>query len=330
MATIKEVARHAHVSVATVSRAINGNGYVKQETRDKIDAAIQALNYQPNEVARSLNMKKSKLIGLLLPDMSNPFFTIVARGVEDRAMARGYHIMIGNGAMDETKELNYLSMFKVNQCSGIIASQLSTPHAFQQLHALESPCVLIDRAAQGDTCIEADHVRGGTLQAETILQGTATSVLLLYQNLNYTSFRARFDAAKQVLEASDVTVVVQLEDTLTQPLLQHYIETYAIDSIICSNDVMAFKVMQWLHTVNIKVPDEVQVVGYDDIPFASMFIPSLTTVRQPAYELGQQAAQQLIDELEGDRAKTSTILQVEMVHRASTRRTNNEKNICYR
>ncbi|MCE5092958.1 MULTISPECIES: LacI family DNA-binding transcriptional regulator [Staphylococcus] len=320
MATIKEVAHYAKVSVATVSRAINGNGYVKQETRDKIEAAIQALNYQPNEVARSLNMKKSKLIGLLLPDMSNPFFTLVARGVEDMAMARGYHIMIGNGAMDETKELNYLSMFKVNQCSGVIASQLSTPHAFEQLHALQSPCVLIDRAAEGDTCVEADHVQGGTLQAETILQGNATSVLLLYQNLDYTSFRARFDAAKKVLEEANVSVVTQLEGALTEKLLEHYIDTYTIDSIICSNDVMAFKVMQWLHTLNIKVPEEVQVVGYDDIPFATMFIPTLTTVRQPAYELGQQATQQLIDELEGRVAPTSTILEVDMVHRASTRR----------
>lgn len=320
MATIKEVAHYAKVSVATVSRAINGNGYVKQETRDKIEAAIQALNYQPNEVARSLNMKKSKLIGLLLPDMSNPFFTLVARGVEDMAMARGYHIMIGNGAMDETKELNYLSMFKVNQCSGVIASQLSTPHAFEQLHALQSPCVLIDRAAEGDTCVEADHVQGGTLQAETILQGDATSVLLLYQNLDYTSFRARFDAAKKVLEEANVSVVTQLEGALTEKLLERYIDTYTIDSIICSNDVMAFKVMQWLHTLNIKVPEEVQVVGYDDIPFATMFIPTLTTVRQPAYELGQQATQQLIDELEGRVAPTSTILEVDMVHRASTRR----------
>ncbi|PTG22109.1 LacI family DNA-binding transcriptional regulator [Staphylococcus chromogenes] len=320
MATIKEVAHYAKVSVATVSRAINGNGYVKQETRDKIEAAIQALNYQPNEVARSLNMKKSKLIGLLLPDMSNPFFTLVARGVEDMAMARGYHIMIGNGAMDETKELNYLSMFKVNQCSGVIASQLSTPHAFEQLHALQSPCVLIDRAAEGDTCFEADHVQGGTLQAETILQGNATSVLLLYQNLDYTSFRARFDAAKKVLEEANVSVVTQLEGALTEKLLERYIDTYTIDSIICSNDVMAFKVMQWLHTLNIKVPEEVQVVGYDDIPFATMFIPTLTTVRQPAYELGQQATQQLIDELEGRVAPTSTILEVDMVHRASTRR----------
>ncbi|PTF75138.1 LacI family transcriptional regulator [Staphylococcus chromogenes] len=320
MATIKEVAHYAKVSVATVSRAINGNGYVKQETRDKIEAAIQALNYQPNEVARSLNMKKSKLIGLLLPDMSNPFFTLVARGVEDMAMARGYHIMIGNGAMDETKELNYLSMFKVNQCSGVIASQLSTPHAFEQLHALQSPCVLIDRAAEGDTCVEADHVQGGTLQAETILQGHATSVLLLYQNLDYTSFCARFDAAKKVLEEANVSVVTQLEGALTEKLLERYIDTYTIDSIICSNDVMAFKVMQWLHTLNIKVPEEVQVVGYDDIPFATMFIPTLTTVRQPAYELGRQAAQQLIDELEGRVAPTSTILEVDMVHRASTRR----------
>ncbi|MDQ7174719.1 substrate-binding domain-containing protein [Staphylococcus chromogenes] len=117
-----------------------------------------------------------------------------------------------------------------------------------------------------------------------------------------------------------MSVVTQLEGALTEKLLERYIDTYTIDSIICSNDVMAFKVMQWLYTLNIKVPEEVQVVGYDDIPFATMFIPTLTTVRQPAYELGRQAAQQLIDELEGRVAPTSTILEVDMVHRASTRR----------
>lgn len=320
LATIKEVANYAKVSVATVSRAINGNGYVKQETRKKIEEAIQALNYKPNEVARALNMKTSKMLGLLLPDMSNPFFTVVARGVEDKAMERGYHIMIGNGAMDETKECNYLSMFKVNQCSGVIASQLSTAHAFNQLQTLNTPYVLIDRVYEGAACVEADHIQGGRLQAKTILEGGATSVLLLHQNLDYTSFKARFDAAKKVLTEARCHVVTLEEEHLNAETFVAHIQREAIDSVICSNDVMAFKVMKWLNNHGLAVPEAVQVIGYDDISFASMFIPSLTTVRQPAYALGQYAAQQMIDELEGIAPKTSKKLKVEIVHRSSTRR----------
>ncbi|MBY7664309.1 LacI family DNA-binding transcriptional regulator [Staphylococcus agnetis] len=320
MATIKEVAQHAKVSVATVSRAINGNGYVKKETRDKIDAAIKKLNYQPNEVARTLNMKKSKVLGLLLPDMSNPFFTIVARGVEDKAMERGYYIMIGNGAMDETKELNYLSMFQMNQCSGMIASQLSTAKAFQTLQAFQTPYILIDRVTEGDACIEADHTKGGTLQANTILRGQASNVLLLHQDLTYTSFRARFKAAEAVLQEANAHIETEDKAVLDVEKFEYYIRDRRIDSVICSNDVMAFKVMKWLHSLGKVVPDDVQVIGYDDIPFAEMFLPSLTTVRQPAYELGQQAAEQLIDQLEGRTSKLASKLDVTVIHRQSTRR----------
>lgn len=320
MTTIKEVAKYANVSVATVSRAINGTGYVKKETRDKIDAAIKKLNYQPNEVARSLNMKTSKMLGLLLPDMSNPFFTVVARGVEDKAMARGYHIMIGNGAMDETKELNYLSMFKVNQCSGIIASQLSTSKAFQTLKSFKTPYVLIDRVSEGDACIEADHTKGGALQAEAILNGRAAHVLLLHQDLTFTSFRARYTAAKETLNQANVHVETLDEAFLNVEKFESYINDSHIDSVICSNDVMALKVMKWVHNLGKVVPDDVQVIGYDDIPFAEMFLPSLTTIRQPAYELGQQAAEQLINTLEGHASQTPAKLNVALIHRQSTRR----------
>ena len=121
MATIKEVAKYAGVSVATVSRALNRSGYVKEETRKKINKAIKDLNYRPNETARTLYKRKSKMIGLLLPDISNPFFTVVARGVEDEAMAKGYHIILGNGDGNEEKELAYINTFNVHNCSGIIA-----------------------------------------------------------------------------------------------------------------------------------------------------------------------------------------------------------------
>lgn len=168
--TIKEVAQQANVSVATVSRVINKSGYVKEATRKRIEQVIKELDYYPNETARTLFTKKSKTIGLLLPDMSNPFFTIVAKGVEDTAIQKGYHVMIGNGEMQEHKELNYLTTFKVNNCSGVIASQLSTQFAFDQFNSYQLPYVLIDRVTDNQQCIEVTIIKVGNYKLRQLLK----------------------------------------------------------------------------------------------------------------------------------------------------------------
>ena len=207
MATIKQVAQYAGVSVATVSRALNKSGYVKKETQDKIDKAIQDLNYSPNETARTLYKRKSKMIGLLLPDISNPFFTVVARGVEAEAMAKGYHIILGNGDSNDEKELAYLNTFNVHNCSGIIASQLSSKETFDSFKSYNMPFVLLDRVYEDHEFVETNHLKGGQLQAEVIIKGKAKSVLILEQNLNYKSFRERFNGAKSVLDHAKVNYI---------------------------------------------------------------------------------------------------------------------------
>ncbi|WP_086429442.1 LacI family DNA-binding transcriptional regulator [Staphylococcus cornubiensis] len=321
MATIKEVAALAGVSVATVSRAMNQSGYVKAATREKIEAAIQQLDYAPNEVARTLNMKQSKVLGLLLPDMSNPFFTHVARGVEDTAMARGYHIMIGNGAMNEHKELNYLATFKANHCSGIIASQLSTQHTFKQLQNDDRPHVLIDRVTADDYCVEADHRQGGRLQAEVVLRGRGQRVLIVYQDQSYQSFQQRYQMARHVLQKAGCTVFELSDLAMTEAQFLTLIHENRIDSVICSHDVAAFRVLKWLYYDGQRVPEDVQVVGYDDIPLAEWFVPGLTTVRQPAYTLGEQAAEKLIAQIEGQaEIERKTMLDVTLIERETTRR----------
>ncbi|EIE3645162.1 LacI family DNA-binding transcriptional regulator [Staphylococcus pseudintermedius] len=321
MATIKEVAALAGVSVATVSRAMNRSGYVKAATKAKIEAAIQQLDYAPNEVARTLNMKQSKVLGLLLPDMSNPFFTQVARGVEDTAMAHGYHIMIGNGAMNEHKELNYLATFKANHCSGIIASQLSTEHAFEQLQSDERPHVLIDRVTKDDFCVEANHQQGGRLQAEVVLRGEGHRVLIVYQDQSYQSFQQRYETARKVLQEAGCIVFEISDLAMIEAQFLSLVHENDIDSVICSHDVAAFRVLKWLNYDGQWVPEDVQVVGYDDMPLAEWLVPGLTTVRQPAYTLGERAAQKLIAQIEGQsNIERKTLLDVTLIERETTRR----------
>ncbi|WP_239751016.1 LacI family DNA-binding transcriptional regulator [Mammaliicoccus sp. H-M34] len=320
MATIKQVAQYAGVSVATVSRALNKSGYVKKETQDKIDKAIQDLNYSPNETARTLYKRKSKMIGLLLPDISNPFFTVVARGVEDEAMAKGYHIILGNGDSNDEKELAYLNTFNVHNCSGIIASQLSSKETFDSFKSYNMPFVLLDRVYEDHEFVETNHLKGGQLQAEVIIKGKAKSVLILEQNLNYKSFRERFNGAKSVLDHAKVNYISANELELSEDELINMIKEYSIDSIICSNDVGAFKVMSILYNYNYNVPNDIQVVGYDDIPLSITYSPSLTTIHQPAYLIGKKACQQLIKQLEGKKREHHQVLDVTLVERQSTRR----------
>ncbi|HCN59890.1 LacI family DNA-binding transcriptional regulator [Mammaliicoccus fleurettii] len=320
MATIKQVAQYAGVSVATVSRALNKSGYVKKETQDKIDKAIQDLNYSPNETARTLYKRKSKMIGLLLPDISNPFFTVVARGVEDEAMAKGYHIILGNGDSNDEKELAYLNTFNVHNCSGIIASQLSSKETFDSFKSYNMPFVLLDRVYEDHEFVETNHLKGGQLQAEVIIKGKAKSVLILEQNLNYKSFRERFNGAKSVLDHAKVNYISANELELSDDELINMIKEYSIDSIICSNDVGAFKVMSILYNYNYNVPNAIQVVGYDDIPLSITYSPSLTTIHQPAYLIGKKACQQLIKQLEGKKREHHQVLDVTLVERQSTRR----------
>ncbi|MDT3995115.1 LacI family DNA-binding transcriptional regulator [Mammaliicoccus fleurettii] len=320
MATIKQVAQYAGVSVATVSRALNKSGYVKKETQNKIDKAIQDLNYSPNETARTLYKRKSKMIGLLLPDISNPFFTVVARGVEDEAMAKGYHIILGNGDSNDEKELAYLNTFNVHNCSGIIASQLSSKETFDSFKSYNMPFVLLDRVYEDHEFVETNHLKGGQLQAEVIIKGKAKSVLILEQNLNYKSFRERFNGAKSVLDHAKVNYISANELELSDDELINMIKEYSIDSVICSNDVGAFKVMSILYNYNYNVPNDIQVVGYDDIPLSITYSPSLTTIHQPAYLIGKKACQQLIKQLEGKKREHHQVLDVTLVERQSTRR----------
>lgn len=197
MATIKDVAGRAGVSVATVSRVLNGNGYVHEDTRQKVEEAIRALNYTPNEVARSLYKKKSKLVGLLLPDITNPYFPQLARGVEDRMQENDYRLIFGNSDENREKEMDYIQTFIQNHVVGIISST-NDPGA-EMYAELRIPIVFLDRTTSDRPSVYADGREGGRLAAREIIKRGSKRITIIQGPAHVGPAMDRYEGAVEVV-----------------------------------------------------------------------------------------------------------------------------------
>lgn len=296
MTTIREVAQLAGVSVATVSRVINNKGYVKHQTRQQIEHAITQLNYQPNEAARTLFKRKSKMIGLLLPDISNPFFTLIARGVEDIALEQGYQVLIGNSDNDVTKARDYLSTFISHNCVGMITTVIDEHVVENMLSQQDIPFVFVDRTNNERSGISTNHFEGGQRQAEVILEGQGKHILIVHADLNIDAFKMRVDGIKAILQQHAVSYYFCNTEQLDEERqFLKMLNQYKIDSVICSNDLLAIQILGLIQQHHFKVPDDIQIVGYDNIPFSKMTYPQITTIDQSAYQLGQLAVSKLLN-----------------------------------
>lgn len=322
--TIKDVARIAGVSVATVSRVINESGYVNVDTRKKVEAAVKQINYSPNEVARSLYKRKSKLIGLLLPDITNPFFPQLARGIEDRMQENGYRIIFGNSDENEDKELDYIRTFVQNNVIGVIAST-NFPDSDTYLK-LKIPIVFLDRTSNDSPSVYADGRKGGRLAAEEIIARGSERITIIQGPAHIKPAQDRFLGAVEVLNEMGRTYnVIQTSsfsfaeaEQWAKELFDKYIDT---DGVIASNDIVATAVLHEAHRLGKKVPQDVQIIGFDDIPLSSLLSPSLSTIRQPAHDMGRVAAGLLIKLIEQDKVEDKIIqLPVSFVERETTRR----------
>ncbi len=327
--TIKDVARIAGVSVATVSRVLNESGYVNTDTRKKVEAAIQEINYTPNEVARSLYKRKSKLIGLLLPDITNPFFPQLARGVEDRMQEQGYRLIFGNSDENEVKELDYIRTFVQNNIIGVISST-NYPDS-DTYQSLKIPIVFLDRTSNECPSVYADGRKGGRLAAQEMIARGSKIITIVQGPAHIKPAQDRFLGAVEVFEERGITFnVIQTSsfsfteaEQWAKELFDKYIDT---DGVIASNDIVATAVIHEAHRLGKRVPQDVQVIGFDDIPLSGLLSPSLSTIRQPAYEMGREAAGLLIKLIEQDNVEDKIIqLPVSFVERETTRSINEIK-----
>ncbi|MGN9866827.1 LacI family DNA-binding transcriptional regulator [Bacillus swezeyi] len=324
MATIKDVALAAKVSVATVSRVLNETGYVHEDTKTRVMKAMEELNYRPNEVARSLYKRESRLIGLLLPDITNPFFPQLARGVEDEIHRNGFRLIFGNSDENLEKELDYLQTFKQNHVVGVI-SATNHPDA-SNYKDLSMPTVFLDRTGENAPSVFADSKQGGRIAASEIIRRNASRITLIKGPGHLQTAKDRFNGALEVLSGADVDFHVMKTETFSfQEAQKRAADLFTIypetDGIIASNDIAATAVLHEALKRKIKVPDDLQIIGFDDIPQSELLFPPLSTIRQPAYQMGIEAAKLLLRLMKHEYIEQSAVqMPVAFIERQTTRK----------
>ncbi|WLR53354.1 LacI family DNA-binding transcriptional regulator [Bacillus tianshenii] len=325
MATIRDVAKQAGVSVATVSRVLNNNGYVNAKTREKVMKTIDELEYRPNAVARSLYKKKSKMIGVIVPDITNPFFPELARAIEDVTNKADYTFILCNSDEDVEKEKQYIEVLRQKYVDGfiIVTSTLKTEH----IKGLDVPIVALDRPISPNMPTVTVNNYDGAREAVQHLKRIGCEKIAHIRgphNVINADERCRGYVDEVQDEPWFYSGLIaegnyHLKDTmeLAKSLLQREPD---IDGIFAGNDVMATAVLKAAEELGKRVPQDLNVIGFDGISLCEVTSPSLTTMEQPIYEIGSKAANMLlnlIEERELDQDKCE--FKVKLIKRQSTK-----------
>lgn len=333
-AGIRDVARRAGVSVATVSNVFNRPEIVAAPTRARVEAAVRELGYVRNESARQLRMGQSRTIGLIVPDIANPFFTDVARGVEDVTSAAGALVIVCNSDDDVVKEERYLTLLAEQQVQGALVVPVGTSQAVSRLVDRGIPVVLLDSTAlTEDQCsVSVDDVTGGQLAAAHLLARGHTRIAFVGAGSEAPQVIDRTAGATQaVLDAGGspadllLVPVVALNVAGGTAAAQQLVALPARrrpTAIVCVNDLLALGVLYELLRQGVRVPDDMAIVGYDDITFAESAAVPLTSVRQPRQQLGRRAAELLLEESGSGRQEghehTHLVFEPELIERQSS------------
>lgn len=328
--TIYEVARAAGVSTATVSRTLNASGLVAEGTRRRVQAAITALGYQPNRVARSLVLKTTHTIAVLLPDITNPFFPALVKGVQLAADEQGYAVLLCHTGGDPAKEESFLEVLRGQQVDGVLLVGLvSRPQSLKRLSRQGLPVVSLDRPVDlpGSAAVRVDHRGSARLATAHLVELGHRRIAHIAGPMGLTVSQERLAGYRQALVdqglASDPALVAGgdfSEEGGYQGISDLLARGVRFTAVFAANDLTAIGAITALRERGIGVPEDVSVVGFDDIHLAGYVSPKLTTIRQPAYEMGRCAAKLLIDACRSDAAlgEGTTIFEGELVVREST------------
>jgi LacI family transcriptional regulator, sucrose operon repressor len=325
MATIHDVAKLANVSVTTVSRVLNNRGYISEATRAKVYKTMEELNYQPNEIARALLRKQSNVIGLIVPSVSHPFFSELANYVENYAYELGYKMLLCNSELDPLKEKDYIEMLKRNRVDGIIMGS----HTLQveEYKNLSSPIVTIDRQISGEIpFISSDNFAGGDLAAKLLVDKGCKKIahicgnleLRLLANQRTEAFRAVMEehGIEHIIIQTDMNVFdqVQYEQIINQLFKNHP----DIDGLFATSDIIAAFAVKECAAAGKRIPEDVRIIGYDDVKAARWITPELTTIKQPISEIGKLAVDLIVKQMNEEFFETENIIPVSLVERATT------------
>ncbi|NYI04882.1 LacI family DNA-binding transcriptional regulator [Allostreptomyces psammosilenae] len=311
MISIKDVAEQAGVSVGTVSNVINRPNLVSADTRGRVQAVIDRLGYVRSESARQLRMGRSRILALLVLDMANPFFVDMARGAEKAARAAGLGVMLCNSAQSATEEADYLSLFAEQRVRGVLITPADTTgRNLASFRRRGIPFVFVDRVVPShQACsVSVDDVAGGELAVGHLIAAGHRAIAYVSGPSQLPQCRDREAGARAAVAAAglpaDALTVLEVERLDVAAGRDAGARLLGLagrpTAVFCANDLIALGVLQAMYAAGVSVPGELAIVGYDDIEFAAAAAVPLTSVRQPAVQMGRRAAELLMEETAED------------------------------
>jgi LacI family transcriptional regulator len=330
-ASIKDVATQAGVAVGTVSNVLNNPDKVAHHTRERVLRAIQDLGFVRNDAARQLRAGQSRTIGVIVLDVGNPFFTAVVRSAEDAAALRGSAVLLGDSGHDPSREANYLDLFQEQRVQGLLISPIGdVTERLNRLRERGIPAVLMDQRADDAqySSVSVNDVEGGYLAARHLLEVGRRRLAFATGPTSVRQFSDRLQGARQaVSEVGDACLEI-LESDGQSVLAGREVGNQLVsrgtaelpDGIFCANDLLALGVMQSLAmTHSLRIPEDIALIGYDDIDFAASAVVPLSSIRQPTEAIGRTAIELLAEELDAAAPKhRSVVFTPELVVRQST------------
>lgn len=311
MATINDVAKLANVSPMTVSRVINNKGNISEKTRKKVEEAIKELNYIPNAAAQSLTLKKTKLLSLVITDITNPFFTKVARGAADKANQMGYQLILCNTDEDIEKESKYIDALIAKRVDGVIIAPTGdlSKKNLKKLIQNRIPFTLIDRDIEGVNCdkVIGDNYEGTKLLLEHLIRNNHRKIALVHAPLTISTSKERYKAYVETLKINDIEInpsfIIEAHYKLENDWqgidqLMDLPDDERPTAIFAANNFIAINIFKNLRAKGIKVPEDVAVVCFDDLEVYFDLDPFLTVSAQPAYDFGYIGTQMVIERVE--------------------------------
>lgn len=332
--TIKDIARMCNVSTTTVSKVINNKCQnISKDTIDRINRVIKEVNYQPSIVARSLTTKRTNTIALMVPDICNPFFPELARGVEDECNNREYSLFLCNTDGSIKKERQYIDLFVNRSVDGIIFSTQNNEEyceKFKEFLDNKFPFVFFERYVDSLAQVPGvyvDNIYGGYLATKHLLELGHKKIAFISGPMNTTNAKLRYEGYKKALEERHLKIdkrIIRIGDYKT---IGGYNETNYLlknlrndfSAIFASNDLMALGSYQAMKENGVKVPEDISLVGFDNISFPTALEPKITTVEIPAYDMGVAVAGMIIDIINNKKIEDSKITyEVKLITKQTT------------
>lgn len=336
--TIRDIARESGVSRTTVSRVINNSGYVKEDTRKKVEEAIKKLNYSPNAIARSLSTQKTNTIGVVVPEIDNPFFGEIVRGISEEADKAGLNIILCNTDSRESKELEALQLLKEQRIQGILITPTYTEDAHNQnyMKTIDQsgvPVIILDGFVpySGFNSVFINHKKGGNIATQTLIDAGHKKIAIINGDMKTRPARERYEGFLSALDKNNIQRNEAYEFYADYNWRKSYERTKEIltmddgpTAVFVTSNMMILGCMRALNEFGKRMPEDLAIIGFDNVDMLSIIGMKVSYVYGPSFEMGRRGMQllrQVINQrASGQMRNEKTILTPELMLKGSEKR----------